>query len=133
MRRCHVHNTSRQDLSWVRLDPLPFNERAAYVKSVCDVLVESRFGPGRPSQIVVHFSDRPELEPAVFYDMIDDELVPCYEMFPYGRSHYQVLEVAFRRAKEARLAGGSHGSNGAHRSTATLARGSPTVAKARTK
>ncbi|MFZ1702078.1 MAG: hypothetical protein WBO10_11880 [Pyrinomonadaceae bacterium] len=127
MRRCHVHSTSRQDLGWVRLDPLPFDRRAAYVQSVCDVLIESRFGPGRPSQLVVHLSDRPELDPSVFYDMISGEMVPCYEMCPYGRSHYQVLEVAFRRSKEARLADGSNGSNGAHKSTATLARGSPLV------
>lgn len=113
---------------------MPVDERAEYVKSVCDVLIESRFGPGRPSQLVVQLSDRPELEPAVFYDLLDDEMVPCYEIFPDGRYHYQVAEAAFRKEKERRLAAERAHANAASRKTpSSLARGSPAVAEPGTK
>ena len=45
----------------VRLDPMPVDERAVYIDSICAVLIDSRFGPGRSLQrFEVHYSDHPE-------------------------------------------------------------------------
>ena len=85
---------------------IAFDERVAYVESVCQVLVESRFGPGRVSPVVISFSDRPEPGAAVFFDLCDAEpegLVPCYAISPLGRKGYQVVEAAYRRAKQMGL------------------------------
>ena len=51
---------------------IAFDTRVAYIESVCATLVESRFGPGRTSPVVINLSDRPELEPTVFFDLLDD-------------------------------------------------------------
>lgn len=99
------------------------NEKAVYVQSVLDVLIESRFGPGRSTQLVVNISNSPELEPAVFFDLIDGEIVPCYEMSPVGRYGSQVVEAEFRKAKRMGLVGTRP--NPAARSPANFGRGSP--------
>src|SRR5580765_6338385 len=45
----------------VRLDPFPVDERAVYIDSICAVLIDSRFGPGRSLQrFEVHYSNHPE-------------------------------------------------------------------------
>jgi hypothetical protein len=102
---------------------MPFNEKLAYVESVLDVLMESRFGPGRATQLVVNISNCPELEPAVFFDLIGGEMVPCYEVSPEGRFGYQVVEAEFRKAKRMGLVGTRP--NPAARSPANFGRGSP--------
>ena len=57
--------------------------------------------------VVEHVEDvGPELEPAPLYDLSDDEpngLVPCYTLSPLGRAGYQVVEAAYRRAKQMEL------------------------------
>jgi len=106
-------------LSSIRLNPIPRNEKAAFVESICAVLIESRFGPGRTCQFFVDQPDRPELEPAVFFDLSDD---PCYAISPLGRSGYQVVEAEFRKAKQMGLIG-PHPPH--HSTPATLGRGSP--------
>src|SRR5258708_5261286 len=69
-----------------------FDERAAFVENGCAVLIESRYGPGRSSQLFVNLSDRPEIEPGIFFDLIDGEMVPLYALSPAGRYGYQVVE-----------------------------------------
>src|SRR5580765_5842502 len=45
----------------VRLDPFPVDERAVYIDSICAVLIDSRFGPGRSlRRFEVHYSNHPE-------------------------------------------------------------------------
>jgi len=66
----------------VRLSGIVYDERVAYIESVCSALIESRFGPGRSGPVVVHLSDRPELEEAVFYDVTAAGPVPCYSILP---------------------------------------------------
>ena len=85
---------------------IEFDPRVAYIESVCTTLVESRFGPGRVDTILIDLGDRPELEPAVFYDLcegVPDGRVPCYTLSPQGRAGYQVIEAAYRRAKQRSL------------------------------
>lgn len=81
----------------IRMPGMPFNEKLAFVENVLDILIESRFGPSRVSQLVVNLSDQPELEPAVFYDLTDEGLIPCYALSPVGRNGCQVVEAVFRR------------------------------------
>ena len=108
---------------------IPIDPRVAYIESVCATLVESRFGPGRVSTIVISLSDRPELEPAVFYDIDDnqpDGLAPCYGLSPLGRAGYQVIEAAFQRAQQTELsAAEANATDLAHISCANQERGSP--------
>ncbi|MGE3468255.1 MAG: hypothetical protein AB7J13_15155 [Pyrinomonadaceae bacterium] len=110
-----------------------YNERMDFIEDFCATLVESRFGPGRTSRLVINLSDEPEVDRGhVFYDLSDGLLVPCYEVSPYGRTHYQVMEIAYRRYKEARLAAGRTNTASAnHRSPSNSARGSPNSASPR--
>ena len=122
------HNKqNRHPQFFIRRSEIAFDPRAAYVEHVCAILIESRFGPGRVSPVVISLSDRPELEPAVFYDLTDVGTVPCYALSPLGRAGYQVVEAAYRRAKQMGLLD-DVGPN-AHNSTSTLTpnqgRGSP--------
>src|SRR4051812_34953872 len=90
----------------IRRCDIPFDRRTAYVEGVCSTLVESRFGPGRVEPIIVNLSNRPERERAVFYDLADDGLnglLPCYNLSPLGRAGYQMIEAAYRRAKQMGL------------------------------
>ena len=87
---------------FIRRSEIAFDERVAYIESVCATLIESRFGPGRVEPVIIDLSDRPE--PAVFYDLLDDsERVPCYAFSPHGRAGFQVVEAAYRRAKQMGL------------------------------
>ena len=118
---------NNQPQFFIRRSDIAFDERVKYVESVCAMLIESRFGPGRVDPVIINLSDRPELEPAVFYDLCDNgEMVPCYSMSPHGRAGYQVVEAAYRRAKQMELL--DAGTN-EHNSTAALTpnqgRGSP--------
>ena len=107
----------------IRLNAIPLNEKAAFVESICAVLIESRFGPGRTCQLVVDLSDRPELEPAVFFDLTDEGLIPCYAISPLGRAGYQLVEAEFRKAKQMGLVAPLRHSSA--ETPAMLARGSP--------
>ena len=111
---------------FVRRSDIVYDERVAFIESVCSTLIESRYGPGRVSQMVVKLSDRPELEPAVFYDLSDGAMVPCYALSPVGRNGYQVVEAEFRKAKQMGIVGTRPNE---HDSTTTfpsnLGRGSP--------
>ena len=92
---------------FVRLPGIVYDKRVRYIESVCATLIESRFGPGRVEPVVINFSDRPELERAVFFDLckgVPNGLVPCYSLSPHGRAGYQVIEAAYRRAKQMGLA-----------------------------
>ena len=102
-----------------------YDKRAAFVESVCAVLNESRFGPGRTGELVVNLSERPEMEEAVFFDWSDGEMVPSYALSPEGRLGHQVVEAGYRKARQMGLVGPPqrpHNSNG---SPSCLARGSP--------
>ncbi len=57
---------------FIRRSDIAFDPRVAYVESVCASLAESRFGPGCVLPVSVNWSDRLELEPAVFSDLLDD-------------------------------------------------------------
>ena len=117
---------NRNPQFYIARSAIVFEKRTAYVESVCQVLIESRFGPGRVTPVIINLSDRPELEEAVFYDLTDDGMSPCYALSPQGRAGYQVIEAEFRKAKQMGLVGA--GPN-AHNSTAALTpnqgRGSP--------
>lgn len=124
MYKCHHCRNARNSkpLS-IRLEPTPPDEKLAFVQSVLDVLIESRFGPGRSTQLAYNLSDRPELESAVFLDLEDGQMTPCYTVGPEGRYHYQVMEMCYRKAKQMesvkpRLTGDTS-------SPQTLGRGSP--------
>lgn len=107
----------------IRLPAIALDEKAALVESICDTLIESRFGPGRACQLIVELSDHPELEPAVFFDLSDGVPVPCYALSPLGRKGYQLVESAFRKAKQMGLTGPQ--GHSAPTPPTTLGRGSP--------
>jgi hypothetical protein len=117
---------------FIRRPDVALEKRVRYIESVCQVLIESRFGPGRVEPVVINFSDRPELESAVFFDQCDGSpngLVPCYSLSPHGRAGYQVIEAAYRRVKQMGLADAVPN---VRSSTAALTpnqgRGSPSIA-----
>jgi hypothetical protein len=112
---------------FIRRSDIAFDERVRYVESVCQVLIESRFGPGRVAPFVIDLSDRPEPEASVFYDLCDDgEMVPCYSMSPQGRAGHQVVEAAYRRTKQMGLLdAGPNASNSTAALTQNQGRGSP--------
>ncbi len=122
-------NPNRHPQFFIRRSEIAFDERVAYIESVCAVLIESRFGPGRVPPVVINLSDRPELERAVFYDLSEDEpigLVPCYSLSPLGRAGYQVVEAAYGRAKQLGLvADPVRGSHFTAESAPNQGRGSP--------
>lgn len=83
------HNLDRQPSTQnspkplsIRLFDIEPDEHAAYVHSVCSSLLDSRFGPGRPRPLVIHLSEWPELQQALFYDMTVAGPVPAYTILP---------------------------------------------------
>jgi hypothetical protein len=106
----------------IRLAPSPVDERAVYVHSVCASLIDSRFGPGRSTPMVVHVSEWPELERAVFCDLTIDGPVPSYSILPDS-------EVARRYMADASPVVSTTGSGWLNimtqTSPSTLGRGSP--------
>ena len=109
----------------IRLAPMPVDERAAFVHSVCAALIESRFGPGRSTPILIHLSRWPELEEAVFCDMTIDGPVPCYSVLPDSEMarRYVAAAIISELEQYALAAGVSIRSQSA--SPSTLGRGSP--------
>ena len=120
---------NNQQQFFIRRSDIAFDERVAYVESVCQALVESRFGPGRVDPVIINFSDRPELEPAVFYNLLDDELngqVSFYALSSLGRAGYQVVEAAYQRAKQMELLDAGPNANSSMTAlTPNQGRGSP--------
>ncbi len=106
-----------------------FGPEAAYVESVCANLIESRFGPGRLIPVIVVLTDRPEPGDEVFLDLCEGEpngTVPCYALSPLGRAGYQVVEAAYRRAKQMGLLDpGPNARNSTVALTPNQGRGSP--------
>ena len=66
----------------IRLSPSPVDERVVFVHSVCASLIDSRFGPGRSTQMVISLSEWPELEQAAFCDLTIEGPVPSYSILP---------------------------------------------------
>ncbi len=120
-------NPKRHPQFFILRSDIAFDERVRYVESVCQVLIESRFGACLVEPVTIDLSDRPELEPVVFYDLCEDgEMVPCYSMSPQGRTGYQVVEAAYRRAKQMGLVGaGQNARNSTAALTPNQGRGSP--------
>ena len=99
--------TGRHPQFFIRRSEIAYEvDKRLYVESVLAVLIESRFGPGSIPPVIVNLGNRPELEPALLYDLSDDVpngLVPCYALSHLGRAGYQVVEAAYRRAKQMGL------------------------------
>lgn len=78
--------TTRSKPFTVRLEPVPRSERAAYVESVCEVLLESRCGPLYSYSCI----DRPDHgaadEPLDALELIGEEFLPAYAMEYLGRA-----------------------------------------------
>lgn len=66
----------------VRLATIPVDERVVYIDSVCAALIDSRFGPGRSTPVVIKLSDPPERGDAVFCEMTIEGTVPSYVIVP---------------------------------------------------
>ncbi len=108
----------------VRLDPIPFNEKAAFVKSVCACLIDSRFGPGRSTRLVVNLRERPEPRPALLCDMTIDAPVPSYAILPNCEMARRYMADEVRR-ELARADLTSAAKLGQPLSPSNLGRGSP--------
>jgi hypothetical protein len=80
----------------IRLPSFPVDERATYVESVCAVLIDSRFGPGRSSRILIKLSDWPEIEPAVLYELTPAGPVPSYSILPDSEIARRYSEAIIR-------------------------------------
>ena len=123
--------SNRHPHFFIRRYECVFGPEAAYVESFCATLIENRFGMGRLMPVIVVLRDRPELEPAAFYDLSDNnEIAPCYTLSPLPslrrRKGYQVVEAAYRRAKQMRfVAAASHRSSLTSGCSSNLGRGSP--------
>ncbi|MFN0277996.1 MAG: hypothetical protein ACKVRN_05265 [Pyrinomonadaceae bacterium] len=89
---------------FIRRSEIAFDEKVKYVESVCQVLIESRFGPGCVDPVIIDLSDRPEPGAAVFYALSENgEMIPSYALSPHRRAGFQVVEAAYRRAKQMGL------------------------------
>jgi hypothetical protein len=66
----------------ISLDSLAPNDRAVNVKTVCDALIDSRFGPGRPYPMLYHFSRDPNVKRTILFDMTEIGPVPSYTILP---------------------------------------------------
>ena len=120
---------NQQPQFFIRRSEIEFDERARYVEFVCAVWNEGRFGPDLADPVIIDWSDRPEPGAAVFYDLCDDEpnrLTPFNALSPLGRAGYQVVEAAYRRAKQMGLSdAGSNVRNPASALMTNQGRGSP--------
>jgi hypothetical protein len=109
MYKNRIHRTATNlDLqSLIRRSDFAFDERAAYVESVCAVLIESRFGPDCVPFVGIDWCDCPEPETVLYSDLLDDEPaapIPHYAFSSLGRAGYQLVETANQRAKQMALA-----------------------------
>ncbi len=66
----------------IRLEPLPFNEKAAFVESLCATMIESRFGPGHSVPVNYRLTEQPDTEPAIFDEMTFECEVRPYAIVP---------------------------------------------------
>ena len=83
----------------IRLNPIPYNEKAAFVKSVCASLIDSRFGPGRSVTMLTHLTDWPEDED-VFYDLTPEGPVPSFSILPASEVARRHVEAFIRHQVE---------------------------------
>ena len=109
----------------IKLGPFVRDERTKYVEHILDVLVESRYGPHRPYQLLVNLTDEPTVDNPVFYDLTPVGPLPSIEMEIFKREVLEAVErdIAVRRLTAMSAAAGA--GPGSHHSPTTLARGSP--------
>src|SRR5258706_8576501 len=127
---CPTHPNCSKPLP-VRLAPMPVDERAMYVDSVCAVLIDSRFGPGRSTTpFEVHYSEYPELDLDILCDLINKNPFPSYLASSDAARKHNADAIRQRTATTIRceierceLAAVSTHSQS--RSPTTLGRGSP--------
>ena len=62
----------------IKLPAYAPDEKLAFVERVCGLLIESRYGPYRPYQLLAQISDEPEREDCTFYDLTGEGPVPSY-------------------------------------------------------
>ena len=108
----------------IRLDPIAVHKKVAYIDSVCAALIESRFGPGWSTPFDMDLRESPDREPAIFYDLTIDGLVPCYTILSDSEVARRCMADAVRRElAQADIA--SVVMRVQTRSPSTLGRGSP--------
>jgi hypothetical protein len=78
----------------VRCPDILFDKRMAFVESVCDTLIKSRFGAGCSAAWVVEM--RSETENVGCFDLMDTGLVSLYEL-DLVRLHTRPISDAARR------------------------------------
>ncbi len=110
----------------IRLDPIPVNEKAVYVESVCAVLIESRFGPGRSRPVVIDLRKLPEREATVIYDLTVGGPVPSYSILPDSEMARRYMADAVRR-KLTQVDSVNISIHIQPLSPSTMARGSPQI------
>jgi hypothetical protein len=115
----------------ISLEPIQFDKKRDYVESVCKVLIESRFGPGRFDEFVYRVAGerRPD-----YYDFLDLMPVGNVAFYPSAGIAHRYDEARWNQVNEqgdiaktgldAKLPGISH------RFPAALARG-PTYRRRR--
>jgi len=103
---------------------MPSDGLLAFIESVCQALSDSRFGPGRSRGLVVHLSEWPELEPAVFCDLTVEGPIPSYTILPNSEIARRVTqELIYWELERCALEWFS--TRGQNSSPSTLGRGSP--------
>ena len=118
--------TCQQPQFFIPRSAFPYNEKAAYADFVLKIWVEGRFGIGCDYQPFAQWNDRPKLEPAVVYDLIDVGMKRLYALSSLGRKVCQAVESAFQKAKEMALPNARpNGGRAATALTSNLGRGSP--------
>ena len=64
----------------MNLSPSLRDERVAFVDHVCNLMIDGRYDTERTSRLVVVFSDTPETEEALFYDLTPAGMMPSYPL-----------------------------------------------------
>ena len=111
----------------VRLAPFPVDERAVYIDSICAVLIDSRFGPGRSiHRFEVHLSEYPELNLDTICDLANKS--------PFATFIAAEADTAGRRVRSPHVSKDSSSDVSPHDQTIsspTHARGSPQISLGR--
>ena len=84
----------------IRLNPIPFDEKVGYIDSVCAVLIESRFGPGRKWRRMTDLRMGPDREP-----VLTERGHSCPQV-PQMISSYTILPDMARQCRSLRVSKG---------------------------
>lgn len=111
----------------ISLNPTQPDEKLAFVENVCRLLVESRFGPDRPFDLIADFTGG--TGPHLFYDLTLDGPIPSYYVDVITDSMTEAVISYFLAQDRAAAMERFRAIEGQTGWPANLGRGSPELAR----